>query len=77
MHIVLSEPINFVLLDLLKGFGGVDAMFNAQSLVCGCGNGAWKFTPQARVIYLVNKRVKTVVSNTLTLLVADSYCKLF
>jgi hypothetical protein len=42
-----------------RGFGGVDAVFNAQGLDCGCVNGAWKFTPKARVMYLEKKRVKT------------------
>jgi hypothetical protein len=34
-------------------------MFNKRGLVCGCVNGAWKFTPHARVAYLRNKRVQT------------------
>jgi hypothetical protein len=40
-------------------FGGVDAVFNARGLVCGCVNGAWKFTPHARVMYLENKQTKS------------------
>jgi hypothetical protein len=43
-------------------FGGVDAVFNARGVVCGCVNGAWKFTPHARVMYLENnKQVKSRV----------------
>jgi hypothetical protein len=45
-------------LDLWKGFGGVDAVLNARGLVCGCLNRARKFTPQALVMYMENKRVK-------------------
>jgi hypothetical protein len=43
---------------VVRGFGGVDAVFNARDLVCGCVNGAWKFTPHAPVMHLENKRVK-------------------
>jgi hypothetical protein len=43
-----------------RGFEGVDAVSNERDLACGCVNGALKFTPQARVIYLSeNMRVKT------------------
>jgi hypothetical protein len=42
--------------------GGVDAaVFNVRGSVSGCVDGAWKFTPQSRVMYLENKRVKTRV----------------
>jgi hypothetical protein len=33
-------------------------VLNARGLVCGCLNGAWKYTPLARVMHLENKRVK-------------------
>jgi uncharacterized phage-associated protein len=41
------------------GLGGVYAVLNVLGLVCRYVNEAWKFTPQARVIYVDNKRVKT------------------
>jgi hypothetical protein len=33
-------------------------VLNARGLVCGCVNGARKFTPRTRVVYLENKLVK-------------------
>jgi hypothetical protein len=33
-------------------------VLNARGLVGGCVKEEWKFTPQARVIYMDNKRVE-------------------
>jgi hypothetical protein len=33
-------------------------VLNARGSGCGCVNGAWKFTPHARVVYLENERVR-------------------
>jgi hypothetical protein len=56
---LLSEPLKYDILGICwRGFGGVDDVLNAQGLVCGCVNRAWKFTPHARVAYVENKRVK-------------------
>jgi len=46
--------------------GGVDAVFNARGLVCGCANIARKITPLARVIFSESKRAKTHVTHVWT-----------
>jgi hypothetical protein len=51
--------ITIYLGDLLEGFGGVGAVFNARGLVCGCVNRVRKFTPHTRVVFLESKREKT------------------
>jgi hypothetical protein len=56
--ILLRVPHNRIFGDLMEGFGGVGAVFNARGLVCGCVNRARKFTPLARVMYLESKRAK-------------------
>jgi hypothetical protein len=44
---------------LQRGVRGVDILLNARGCFCGCVNGARKFTPLARVVYLENKVVNT------------------
>ena len=46
--------------------GGVDAVFNARCLVCGCANIARKITPLAWVIFSESKRAKTHVTHVWT-----------
>jgi hypothetical protein len=61
--ILLSVTLHHrVLGEFWREFGGVDAVFNALGLVCGCVNGARKFTTHARVMFLESERAKTYMT---------------
>jgi hypothetical protein len=48
--ILLSEPHKHTFLGFMEGLGGVYAVLNARSRLCGCVRGTLRFTPPAWVM---------------------------